>query len=181
MPPPQKNRRIIKIYVMKRIMVIGNAGGGKSTLSHKLSKKKNLPYFSIDDIQWKTDWSPTPIEEYNSQHQKIISSNSWLIDGYGSWESVLERIEAADTIIYVSHSIWIHYWWSTKRQIKSILRRQSNTPEKCLPLSMTFQLYKMIWKLHHNQRKQLENIFKLKEKSKNIIYIKSPKELKKNY
>lgn len=48
---------------MKRIAVIGNAGGGKSTLCRKLSKAKNIPLYPIDRIQWKPGWKPALADE----------------------------------------------------------------------------------------------------------------------
>ena len=48
---------------MTRVAVIGNAGGGKSTLCRSLSESKQLPHFYVDLIQWQPNWKPTPVEE----------------------------------------------------------------------------------------------------------------------
>lgn len=84
---------------MTRVSIIGNAGGGKSTMCRAICKKYGLPYFEIDKIQWKPNWVATPIDEYNEKHSGIISQDKWLVDGFGDWDSVLERFDAADTII----------------------------------------------------------------------------------
>ena len=69
---------------MQRLMVIGNAGGGKSTLCQTLCQALVLPYFAVDHIQWKPGWVPAPEQEYNQDHEEWLSKERWLIDGYGS-------------------------------------------------------------------------------------------------
>jgi Ethanolamine utilisation - propanediol utilisation len=115
---------------MTRVMVIGNAGGGKSTMSKALSAAHALPYYAIDKIQWKPNWVLTPEPEFTRAHEALLSQARWLIDGYGSWQSVKRRISAADTIIFVDHPISVHYWWATKRQIKSLISGRPDGPER---------------------------------------------------
>jgi len=44
---------------MTRVAVIGNAGGGKSTMCRSLRHVQQLPYYAIDKIQWKPNWGPS--------------------------------------------------------------------------------------------------------------------------
>jgi adenylate kinase family enzyme len=43
---------------MERIAVIGNAGGGKSTLARALASRRRLPYVEIDALLWRGGWHP---------------------------------------------------------------------------------------------------------------------------
>ncbi len=162
---------------MTRVTVIGNAGGGKSRMCNAICKTHRLPYFAIDKIQWKPNWVLTPQDEYNAKHQEITSQEKWLIDGYGSLDSVQERFDAADTIIFVDHPIWIHYWWATKRQVKSIFVGRPDGPEDCPMLPVTFRLYKMMWWLHREMRPRLLDELNIRGNDKRIIHICSPREL----
>lgn len=94
---------------MTRVMVIGNAGGGKSTMCKALSAAHSLPYYAIDKIQWRPHWVRAPEAEFTAAHEAILRQEKWLLDGFGSWPSVLRRMNEADTIIFVDHSIWVHY------------------------------------------------------------------------
>ncbi len=38
---------------MTRVAIIGNAGGGKSTMARKLAAARGLPYFAVDKFQWR--------------------------------------------------------------------------------------------------------------------------------
>jgi len=154
--------------------VIGNAGGGKSTMCRVLCSVHGLPYLAIDKIQWQPGWIQTPAEEYDKAHESAITEKRWVVDGYGSWKSVLRRMDAADTIIIVDHPIWIHYWWATKRQIKSLFVERADGPPGCPMWPVTVKLYKMMWWLHKIQRPMLLAEAELRSNDKRFIHIKSP-------
>jgi len=162
---------------MTRAMIIGNAGGGKSTVCRAVCAAHGLPYHAIDRIQWKPGWVPTPSTEYDERHRELISREKWLIDGYGSWSSVLDRFEAADTVIFVDHPIWVHYWWATKRQLNSIFSGRPDGPEGCPMLPVTFRLYRMMWWLHRTMRPRLLAELKKMGADKRVIHIRSPRDL----
>jgi adenylate kinase family enzyme len=97
------------------VVVIGNAGGGKSTLCRQLRAVRKLPYFSIDKMLWRAGWKPAPPEEFSAMHAAVLEQRAWIIDGFGPWPEVRQRLDFADTIVFVDHPLWVHYWWATKR------------------------------------------------------------------
>src|SRR5579884_443198 len=99
---------------MTRVAVIGNAGGGKSTLARKLAATHHLPLHEIDLLQWRPDWTPAPPGEVITAHDQILCGDAWLIDGWGPWDAVEKRFALADTIILVDLPLWVHYWWSAQ-------------------------------------------------------------------
>jgi adenylate kinase family enzyme len=136
-----------------------------------------LPYFEIDKIQWKPNWVSTPETEYQDAHEEILSSERWLIDGYGSTDSIERRLDACDTVVFVDHPIHIHFWWATKRQIKSLLFGRPDGPDGCPMWRVTFRLYKMMWWLHKEMRPKLTETIYERADDIRIIHIKSPDEL----
>lgn len=98
-----------------KIMIIGNAGGGKSTLAKGLSIARNLPLYRLDALQWNSGWIPTPKAEFDRRHDELISQNIWIIDGFADWESIERRCAAADTIILVDLPLWIHLLFAKRR------------------------------------------------------------------
>lgn len=105
---------------MTRVMVIGNAGGGKSTLCRAICAAHSLPYFAIDKIQWRPNWVRTPEDVFRQIHDDILAKDLWVIDGYGPMNSVEQRLSSCDTVIFVDHPFRIHLWWATKRQFRSL-------------------------------------------------------------
>src|SRR5208283_2678079 len=120
-----------------------------------LSSAHSLPHYAVDRIQWRPNWVRTPEPEFTQAHEALISKERWLIDGYGSWPSVERRISVADTIVFVDHPIWVHYWWATKRQIKSLFYGRPDGPEGCPMFPVTMRLFKMMWWLHREKRPKL--------------------------
>ncbi|MGA8549588.1 MAG: isopentenyl transferase family protein [Stellaceae bacterium] len=100
---------------MKKVAVFGNTGGGKSTLSIRLSASTGLPLHILDKIQYRSGGESVSLEEYNRAYQDILATDQWIIDGYGSLDSLWPRLKAADTLIYIDMPLPVHFWWVTKR------------------------------------------------------------------
>ena len=162
---------------MTRAMIIGNAGGGKSTLCRSICAHHNLPHLPIDRIQWQSNWVRTPADDFNVAHETYLAGDHWLIDGYGPWDSVLRRMELADTIIFVDHPIAVHFWWATKRQVKSLFFGRPDGPEGCPMFPITIRLYRMMWWLHKEMRPKLISAITAQSHRARIVHIKNPKEL----
>lgn len=112
------------------------------------------------------------------QNTKMHTRKSFqVIDGYGSTDSVERRLNACDTVIFVDHPIHIHFWWATKRQIKSLISGRSDGPEGCPMWRATIRLYKMIWQFHKEMRPKLTQMIYERADAIRIIHIKSPDEL----
>jgi adenylate kinase family enzyme len=162
---------------MTRVMVIGNAGGGKSTMCRALSATHSLPYYAIDKIQWRPNWVRAPEPEFTAAHEALLAKERWLIDGYGSWTSILRRMNEADTIIFVDHPLWIHYWWAAKRQVKALFLGRPDGPDGCPMLPVTVRLFRMMWSLHWEMRPKLLAAIEARRGTARIIHIRSPRQL----
>lgn len=85
------------MYNMKKIIVIGCPGAGKTTFSEKLCKKLDLPLFYLDAIWHKPDRTHISREEYDARLTNILAQDSWIIDGNYS-RTVERRMAACDTV-----------------------------------------------------------------------------------
>jgi len=163
---------------MQQVAIIGNAGGGKSVLARKLGNQLNIPVFQFDDLQWQPGWMPTPAKEIEVAHSQWLAQPGWIIDGWGSWEILQARFEAADTIILVDFPIAVHYWWAFKRQIKAAFKRNSDwPPDGCAALPITGRLFKLMWRIHKETRPQLIELIDRYTKDTQIVHLKSPREM----
>jgi len=162
---------------MTKVALLGNAAGGKSTLCKALSQATRLPIYQLDKLQWNPGWVPTPQEEFDKQHDSIIEKKKWIIDGVASVESIERRLKAADTIIFVDHPLWVHYWWATKRQFMCLFRARPDFVEGCPMLPKTWELAKMIWQINKHFRPILLDLINKHSHGKQVFHIHSPKEL----
>ena len=165
---------------LNRIVVIGNAAGGKTLLSRKLATLHHLPLTHIDSIQFLSGMMIRPYLETEKILAEIIQQDRWLLDGFGPLDSLEKRFQLADRIVFIDMPLWLHYWWFLKRQIKNIWSRRLELPENCneLSLSHTVKVIKTIWKVHTQMRPELIRILKRQELKDKVLIVKNLKEWK---
>ncbi len=61
---------------MKRVIVIGSPGAGKSTFARKLKDKTGLPLYYLDRIFHKPDRTTVTREEFDQKLQTILQTDS---------------------------------------------------------------------------------------------------------
>lgn len=87
---------------MKRIIVIGCPGSGKSTLSRALHNKTGLPLYHLDMMNWRADGTTVERSVFRRRLSDVLEKDEWIIDGnYGS--TMDARMEACDTVIFLDY------------------------------------------------------------------------------
>ena len=66
---------------MKKVLVIGCPGAGKSIFAHKLSEKTDLPLYNLDMIWHKADRTTISAEEFDTTLSEIMNKDQWILDG----------------------------------------------------------------------------------------------------
>ena len=162
---------------MNRVIVFGKPGGGKSTLSRMLSSATDIKLFALDLIEYKKNGERVSPEEYSRKHADLVGSENWIIDGLGTLESFWLRIDAADTLIYVDLPYYIHYWWVTKRLLKSLFVKPEGWPEGSSVLKGTLASWKYLRLSPKFWTPELFEKIQSRGKSKDIHRITSVKEI----
>ena len=88
----------------QKIIVLGCAGSGKSTISEKLRDVTGLPLFHLDNLWWKADKSHISRKEFDQKLEEILLSDKWIIDGDYS-RTYETRFKACDTVIFLDYSM----------------------------------------------------------------------------
>ena len=82
---------------MKKIIVIGSPGSGKTTFSEKLRDRTALPLFHLDAIWHKPDRTHISREEFDARLEEIGRLDAWILDG--NYSRTLEvRLQMCDTV-----------------------------------------------------------------------------------
>ena len=66
---------------MKKVIVIGCPGAGKTTFAERLRDKTELPLYYLDAIWHNPDRTHISREEYDARLAEILALDSWIIDG----------------------------------------------------------------------------------------------------
>ena len=89
---------------MKRVIVIGSPGAGKSTFARKLRDKTGLPLYHLDNIWHRSDRTTISREEFDERLNAILANDSWIIDG--NYSRTLElRLKNCDTVFLLDYPL----------------------------------------------------------------------------
>ena len=82
---------------MKKVIVIGCPGSGKTTFAEKLNVRTGLPLFYLDAIWHKPDRTHISRDEYDMRLSEILKTDEWIIDGNYS-RTIETRVKVCDTV-----------------------------------------------------------------------------------
>ncbi len=89
---------------MKKIIVIGCPGSGKSTVSRALHNKTGIPMYHLDMMYWNADKTTVEKSVFLERLSAILENDEWIIDGnYGSTMEL--RMAACDTVIFLDYPL----------------------------------------------------------------------------
>jgi len=129
---------------VKKVAVFGKPGGGKSTFSKALSKATGIELYPLDLIEYHKNGDKVDKEEFLASYNEILAKDNWIIDGFVSLQLLEQQLEVADTIIYIDLPYYRHYWWVTKRFLKSPFLKPEGWPDGSSALKGTIVGYKVL-------------------------------------
>ena len=89
---------------MKKIMVIGCPGSGKSTFSRELHKITGIRLFHLDMMYWNVDRTILDKTFFHERLSSVIKKSEWIIDG--NYSSTIElRLKECDTVIFLDYPL----------------------------------------------------------------------------
>jgi spectinomycin phosphotransferase len=97
---------------VKRVVILGRGGAGKSTLARQLGAVASLPVTELDTLFWQSGLIATDPRQWKARQAELVRRDAWILDGdLGPYDSALDaRLEAADTIIVLNFSVWRCAW-----------------------------------------------------------------------
>jgi adenylate kinase family enzyme len=102
---------------MRRVVVLGRGGAGKSVLARRLSELTGLPVVELDALFWQPGLVAEDPERWAARQRELVQRDTWIIDGdLGPYDSALEdRLRAADTVIVLDFA-FVRCAWRTVRR-----------------------------------------------------------------
>ena len=89
---------------MKKVIVIGCPGSGKSTISRELHNKTGIPLYHLDMMYWNADKTTVEKSVFLERLSAVLEKDEWIIDGnYGSTMAL--RMAACDTVIFLDYPL----------------------------------------------------------------------------
>jgi len=92
---------------MQRVVILGRAASGKSTLARRLGAITRLPVMELDKLFWRPGLLPTPREAWSAAQERLAGQEQWIMDGdLGPYDAVQVRLRRADTVILLDFSLF---------------------------------------------------------------------------
>ncbi|MGC1435253.1 MAG: hypothetical protein WA847_05110 [Terriglobales bacterium] len=103
---------------MARIVILGCAGSGKTTLARRLGKLTGAPVISLDDI-WQPHWEEQDVPTFRTLIKKAHAGDAWISDGNFAVASFDIRLPRASLVI------WLERWklYCAWRAITRVFKR----------------------------------------------------------
>jgi adenylate kinase family enzyme len=115
---------------VKKILVIGSPGSGKSVFSRRLGEVTGLPVIHLDQHFWRPGWIEPSNDEWDRQLEELVNLNSWIIDGNYSRTMDL-RLDHCDTAIFLDFPNYLCTWRVAIRSLRSGRRGRPDLAEGC--------------------------------------------------
>ncbi len=115
---------------MRRVLVIGSPGSGKSTFAAQLATRTGLPLVHLDQHYWRAGWVEPDEENWRQRVAELIAADAWVMDGnYGS--TLPLRLDRADTVIDLELPPWLCVTRVVWRAITQFGRTRTDMAEGC--------------------------------------------------
>ncbi|MEH1938654.1 MAG: DNA topology modulation protein [Nostoc sp.] len=161
---------------MKKILIIGSGGAGKSTLARELGTILGLEVIHLDAWYWNPGWVETPKAEWQSIVQDLTLRESWIMDG--NYSGTLDvRLSVADTVIFLDFPRILCLSRIIKRRFMYAGQSRPDIASDC-PERLNWEFLKYIWSYPINRRPEI--IKKLSQLTPNqqVFILTKPTEVK---
>lgn len=160
---------------MKKIILIGSGGAGKSTLARQLGAALQIEVIHLDALFWKPNWTPVQREKQVEIQKELVNKEEWIIDGnYGGTIDI--RLQAADTIIFLDIPRTICVYRAFKRMIQYRNKTRPDMGKDCNE-RLDINFLKWIWRYPKTKRPDIVKKLEGLSTEKQIIILQTPKQI----
>lgn len=134
---------------MKRVVILGIPGAGKSTFARELGEKLDLPVYHLDRYFWRPGWKASSQDEFDQTLRELMTRDDWIMDG-NYRRTIPLRLERADTAIHLD----LPRRTALRRVVKRIATyRHGGRPdmaEGCPERWLDRDFLRYIWRYHQD-------------------------------
>jgi adenylate kinase family enzyme len=103
---------------MRRVIILGVTGAGKSTMAAALSQRLGIPWVELDALFWEPGWTSAPRDRFRARVAAALAGDAWIVDGNYSVARDVAWARA-DTVIWLDYPLP----FILARLLRRILRR----------------------------------------------------------
>lgn len=130
---------------MRRIIVIGCQGSGKTSLARNLGRKLGLPVVHLDVLYWRPGWKPSDKPSFRVRAAEAIAGEAWVVDGSFSGLAFDLTLARADTLVIIDCPRWLCQWRILWRSAVDRDAMRPDLPAGC-PEQFDWKLMREAWR-----------------------------------
>ena len=161
---------------MRRVLVIGSGGSGKSTVAAQLGELLDVEVNHLDKFYWNPGWVETEPDEWLKTVTELVNRDSWIIDG--NYSGTLElRLRKCDTIVFLDLPRFVCLWRIVKRFFAYRDGSRPDMAEGCRE-HLNFEFVSWIWNYPNRSRPKVVRLLQEYAAGKQIFWLRSGNEVK---
>lgn len=138
---------------MRRVLVLGCPGAGKSTLARSLGEALSLPVVHLDKLWWKSGWINRTEGEFDALLDAVLLGEEWVIDG-NYLRTLPRRLERCDAVVLLDYPRRGCLLRALRRILTWRGRTRPDMAADC-PERLDGEFVRWIWEFHRTQRPQV--------------------------
>ena len=138
---------------MRRVLVLGCPGTGKSTLARSLGEALSLPVVHLDKLWWKSGWVNRTEGEFDALLDAVLLGEEWVIDG-NYLRTLPRRLERCDAVVLLDYPRRVCLLRALRRILTWRGRTRPDMAADC-PERLDGEFVRWIWEFHRTQRPQV--------------------------
>jgi adenylate kinase family enzyme len=133
---------------MARIVILGCAGSGKTTLGRQLGERTGAPVICLDAI-WQPHWNEKDVAAFRALIREVHAGDAWISDGNFAVASFDIRLPRATLVIWLEGSKISCAWRAITRVLKS---------GEAHRIGKLSEVLAFIWKFDRVNRPRIESL-----------------------
>jgi adenylate kinase family enzyme len=148
---------------VKRVVVLGVTGCGKTTFGQALSGALGVPFVELDALYWQPNWTKPDPDQFRARLSEVLASGNWVADGnYGLARDIVWR--AADTAVWLDYELPLIVWRLLRRTLSRTLGKHElwggiNRERFATQFFSRDSLFVWAWHTHPRYRRELPVLF----------------------
>lgn len=156
---------------MKKILIIGSGGAGKSTFARWLGAALDIEVIHLDAHYWLPGWVEMPKPDWQQRVEELTRRDAWVMDGnYSGTFDV--RLAACDTIIFLDIARTVCLWRICKRWLKYRNRRRPDMGVGCNE-QLNLEFIQWVWNYPQRSRPKVMALLQACDQSKRVFHLQS--------
>ena len=160
---------------MKRILVIGSGGSGKTTFARRLGEILDTEVVHLDTEYWRPGWVETPKDVWRRKVEELVAGDAWNIDGnYSGTLGV--RLAACDTVVFLDLARTVCVWRVLKRALVFRNATRPDVAEGC-PEKVNLAFLWWVWNYPSRTRPKVLQLLGENSQGKSVVRLRSRAEV----